>query len=254
MLVYKVAHCVAAQAGFSMHAACVVSVAWFVPAVPSVMASQPTALKITSMYVCALQAFNISCQKQPTAPADCNLLLYYNSTGMFEDGTTNMSGLIKPPFGIPAGQLPDPVAPYYTADFNATEVPLNRTEPVYNATLRPMLFFFGGPTCHVVLNNPKIAGCQLKESVGADQAVVSVGLMPLPALSWTDAAACMHTKMGLQRLLVCQMEQLQALPARCRLLACNSPVDLQEEQEVHTKCRLQARSAAAAVEPKQSPA
>ena len=61
MLVYKVAHCVAAQAGFSMHAACVVSVAWFVPAVPSVMASQPTALKITSimMYVCALQAFTL---------------------------------------------------------------------------------------------------------------------------------------------------------------------------------------------------
>jgi hypothetical protein len=136
--------------------------------------------------LCALQAFNISCQKQPTAPADCNLLLYYNSTGVFKDGTTNMSGLIKLPFGIPADQLPDPVAQGGTAEFNATKIPLNRTELVYNATLRPMLFFFGGPTCHVVLNNPKIVGCQLKETVGADQSAVSA------VFGWiTAAAACM---------------------------------------------------------------
>jgi hypothetical protein len=166
------------------------------------------------MYLCALQAFNISCQKLPTAPADCTLMLYYNSTGMFEDGTTNMSELIKPPFEIPADQLPDHVAPWGTAEFNATEGPLNRTEPVYNATLRPMLFFFGGPTCHVVLTKPKIAGCQLKESVGADQAAVSMRLAASCSSSvdcrqLAPACACMHVV--LQPRLFCQVEQLQAL-------------------------------------------
>lgn len=81
-----------------------------------------------------LQAFNISCQKLPTAPADCALMLYYNSTGIFEDGMTNMSELIKPPFGIPAELLPDPVAPWGTTEITATEGPLNRTEPVYNGS------------------------------------------------------------------------------------------------------------------------
>lgn len=73
-----------------------------------------------------------------------------------------MAGLIKPPFGVPAAQLPSPAAAWGTQEFNTTEGPLNRTEPIYKGIIWPMLYLHGGPTCHVLLKSPTITGCQLK--------------------------------------------------------------------------------------------
>lgn len=114
----------------------------------------------------ALQAFRLSCVKQRHVPADCRLVVYYNSTGTLEDGVSSMDGLIKPPFGVLSGQLPNPRAAWNSALFNKTEPQLNRTEVLWNATNWPMLYFYGGRSCHVLLPAPFIKGVQLPNQDG----------------------------------------------------------------------------------------
>lgn len=50
---------------------------------------------------------------------------------------------------------------YGSAAFNATEEPLNRTEQVYGSMMWPFLYFYGGPGCNVLIENPVVRGLQL---------------------------------------------------------------------------------------------
>jgi len=80
--------------------------------------------------------------------------VYYNSTV-----TTLQS---KRQFGIPTYALPKlDRADLRSAAVNASEQILNRTEPIYNAIMWPLMYFFGGPSCHVLLDSPVIRGVRL---------------------------------------------------------------------------------------------
>jgi hypothetical protein len=126
-----------------------------------------------------LQGFGLDCKRLRDAPASCNLVVYYNSTGNVagsSDSTAVVGLSIQPPFGIPARQLPHPRPAWNSAQFNATETQLNRTESIYNSTLWPMLYFHGGRSCNLVLTTPLITGVRLQDAPHEASAVRVVGL------------------------------------------------------------------------------
>lgn len=112
------------------------------------------------VHLCAvaalLQESRLDCKQLPdAAAADCRLVVYYNGTGPFPS-SSNLAGLLRPPFGVPAKSLPSPVPPWESAAFNETETAINRTEVIYKATKWPVVFFHGGPSCHLLLASPRI--------------------------------------------------------------------------------------------------
>jgi hypothetical protein len=103
-----------------------------------------------------MQNFSLACQPVPGAPAGCKLVVYYNNTGPFYEGNTDMAAVVKPPFmGVASGTLRPP-PPFNTAAFDATEGPLNRTEVVYRSTIWPIMFFHGTPVCSILFESPFI--------------------------------------------------------------------------------------------------
>jgi hypothetical protein len=103
--------------------------------------------------------FSLSCHQAPTAAAGCKLVIYYNSTGPFNNADfATPAAIIKPPFqGVSAGVLRPP-PPWGAADFASKEGTLNRTEVLHNSMIWPILYFHGGPACSVLLESPYIHG------------------------------------------------------------------------------------------------
>jgi hypothetical protein len=114
----------------------------------------------------ALQTLNLSCQyQQQGASSKCKLVVYYNST------VPSLRSL--KPFGIPTYALPKlPSAPLRSAEMNATEMKLNRTEPIYNSIMWPLLYFHGGPSCHVRFESPVIREVELPKQSGEGSQVL----------------------------------------------------------------------------------
>lgn len=100
----------------------------------------------------------LSCHLVDDATANaCNLVVYYNRTLVADAGS----------FGIRAAPLPFPAPRPFSAAYNATELKLNRTEPVYNSTLWMLLLFHGGSGCHVRFSNPEVTGINLPSAPNA---------------------------------------------------------------------------------------
>jgi hypothetical protein len=84
--------------------------------------------------------------------------VYYHTKGTISGNPLP----IEPAFGVPAKLLPQRPA-WASVPTDPTEQKLNRTEPIYKATVWPMLYFHGGPSCNLVLT-PRISGVQLPGS------------------------------------------------------------------------------------------
>jgi hypothetical protein len=80
---------------------------------------------------------------------------------------------INPDFGVPAKQLP-PRPAWDLVLKDPTEKLLNRTEPLWNVTTWPMLYFNGGPSCNVVMT-PNISGIRLPDNFADTTAVRGLG-------------------------------------------------------------------------------
>jgi hypothetical protein len=106
----------------------------------------------------------------------CDLVVYYN--------TTKVPGLPRP-VGVPSAAFPPPPSFPIATRKAAGEAALNRTEPQFNATLFPLLYFHGGAGCKLRFRLPIISG-------------VNLGVVPEPnptvvSLSFSQVAAALHT-------------------------------------------------------------
>lgn len=79
-------------------------------------------------------------------------MIYYN--------TTKVPGLPRP-VGAPSAAFPPPPSFPIEPLKAATEAALNRTEPQFNATLFPLLYFHGGVGCSLRLRSPTVKGVNL---------------------------------------------------------------------------------------------
>lgn len=129
----------------------------------SVHKSYQPLLPCMCVLFCSVQEFKLTCTPLPGAPPACKLMVYYNNTGPFGASKEAPTGLVKPPFGVPAQQLGHPQ--WGSPTFNAIEGPLNRTETVYKSTTWPILYFYGSKACNVVLEKPTIES--VKPGAGA---------------------------------------------------------------------------------------
>jgi hypothetical protein len=100
-------------------------------------------------YPVPAQERKIQCRRLTTQPP-CGLRLFYN---------TSFSGLPDPAtWGVDVGVLPrhGPIPGGEVLPFAADAY--NRTESAYNSTMWPLLYFYGGPGCSVLLGDPVILG------------------------------------------------------------------------------------------------
>lgn len=98
-------------------------------------------------------------------------MVYY-----YINGTVGGNNLpIEPNFGVPGKRLPPRPAWALVKD-DKTEQMLNRTEPLWSATIWPMLYFHGSNSCTVVVN-PQISGVRLPDNDLDSTAVRVLGLL-----------------------------------------------------------------------------
>jgi hypothetical protein len=117
-----------------------------------------------------VQGFKLNCQQQRAAPASCDLVVYYHT----KDAVADNPLPIEPAFGVRAERLPPRPAWALVPD-DPTEQMLNRTEPIYNATVWPMLYFHATNSCILVVT-PHISGVRLPDKDSDSTAVRGICL------------------------------------------------------------------------------
>lgn len=95
------------------------------------------------------QVFKLSCDRHADAPSSCQPVIYYNASHLETLGLS---------WDHDGGQTP--VQPLPLVENNDR---LNRTDAgtftgtnTSNMVMRPLLYFYGDPSCHITLNNVTI--------------------------------------------------------------------------------------------------